>query len=559
MKKTENTAFIYLRLSRDDNLDGESYSISNQKKLLTSVAKSKGYTNIVPFIDDGVSGVTMKRTGLQKMLNEIENKKASAVLVKDMSRLGRNYIEVGRLTEEFFPENDIRLIAVSDNIDTDEGENELTPIRNLFNEWYAKDISKKRRISNKIKGTSGEPMGKPPYGYIKNPENPKSWIVDEYSANIVRKIYSMYLDGMGTTQIAGELTNEKILSPYFYWLDRGLVVPRKTQPKNEPWFWNTSTIIKMLNIQEYCGDVINFKTYTKSYKNKKRYDNDVENMMIFKNVHEPIISREIFEKVQAKKGTRNKPTADGEKNMFSGLLVCGDCGHNLHYHFNQGNHDIKYFSCSNYKGNRGTCNDTHYIRVDFLEQIVFAEIKRLLKYSTKYEDVFTKAVMGYTANANQSKLDLQEKDLRKLMARYNQLDVLFERIYEDNVEGKISDERFKKMSTKYEEEQAELKEKISFLKKEMKKIENQSTTTDDFLKAVRKYTRVKKLNTRMLNDLIEKIEVFKAEKINAIKKQKITIHYNCVDVIDIPKDIPIDIPNIKIPTRQGVVLKYDTD
>lgn len=216
-KSRDVTAFLYERLSRDDNMDGESYSIGNQKKLLIKVAKEKGYTNLVHFFDDGISGVTMDRPGFADMIQQLEQGKAAAVFVKDLSRLGRNYIEVGRLTEEFFPNHDIRLVAVSDNIDTDEGENELAPIRNLFNEWYARDISKKRRISNKIKGNAGEPMGQPPYGYIKDPENPKRWIVDEEAAQVVRRIYRMTLEGVGTEQIAAKLEEDGVLTPRVYW------------------------------------------------------------------------------------------------------------------------------------------------------------------------------------------------------------------------------------------------------------------------------------------------------------------------------------------------------
>ena len=358
-KSRDVTAFLYERLSRDDNLEGESYSIGNQKKLLTKVAKEKGYTNLVHFLDDGSSGVTMDRPGFVEMIQQLEQGRAAAVFVKDLSRLGRNYIEVGRLTEEFFPEHDIRLVAVSDNIDTAEGENELAPIRNLFNEWYARDISKKRRISNKIKGNAGEPMGQPPYGYIKDPNNPKRWIVDDEAAQVVRRIYSMTLEGYGTEQIAAQLEKDEILTPRAYWLKKGIKRPGKgkQQPATK---WNSSTVTKILSLQEYCGDILNFKTYSKSYKNKKRLENDRENWVIFKDVHEPIIERSVFEQVQQKRGKiRKRRTNEGEHNMFSGLLVCADCGSNLHFHFNQGNPEIKYFNCSNYKGNRGSCTSTH--------------------------------------------------------------------------------------------------------------------------------------------------------------------------------------------------------
>ena len=555
-KSRDVTAFLYERLSRDDNLEGESYSIGNQKKLLTKVAKEKGYTNLVHFLDDGISGVTMDRPGFNDMMEQLAAGKAAAVFVKDLSRLGRNYIEVGRLTEEFFPEHDIRLVAVSDNIDTAEGENELAPIRNLFNEWYARDISKKRRISNKIKGNAGEPMGQPPYGYIKDPDNPKRWIVDEEAAQVVRRIYSMTLEGYGTEQIAASLEQDGILTPRAYWLKKGIKRPGKGK-EQPPTKWNSSSVTKILSLQEYCGDILNFKTYSKSYKNKKRLENDRENWVVFKDVHEPIIERAVFEQVQQKRGKiRKRRTHEGERNMFSGLLVCADCGHNLHFHFNQGNPDIKYFNCSNYKGNRGSCTSTHYVRVDFLEQVVLGEIRRLTKFASQFEDEFVKAVIGHSQQAEATDRKLKEKELKALQARDEELDGLFERIYEDNVSGKLSDDRFARMSRRYEEEQKELAEKIKALRAEIDKQSSQSMTTDMFISLVRKYTRARKLTPRMLNELIEKIEVFNAEKIDGVWEQRLRIHYNCVGVIEIPELIPLPAPEVSVNTRKGVVVNY---
>ena len=555
-KSRDATAFLYERLSRDDNLEGESYSIGNQKMLLTKVAKEKGYTNLVHFMDDGISGVTMDRPGFVDMIRQLEEGRAAAVFVKDLSRLGRNYIEVGRLTEEFFPEHDIRLVAVSDNIDTAEGENELAPIRNLFNEWYARDISKKRRISNKIKGNAGEPMGQPPYGYMKDPDNPKHWIVDDEAAQVVKRIYSMTLDGLGTEQIAAQLEKDGILTPRAYWLQKGVKRPGKGK-QLPPTRWNSSTVTKILSLQEYCGDILNFKTYSKSYKNKKRIDNDRENWVVFKDVHEPIIDRAVWEQVQQKRGTRRRRrTNDGEKNMFSGLLVCADCGNNLHYHFNQGNPEIKYFNCSNYKGNRGTCTSTHYVRVDFLEQVVLGEIKRLTKFASHYEDDFVKAVMGSFGQSVALDRKLKEKELAALQARDEELDGLFERIYEDNVSGKLSDDRFAKMSRRYEEEQKEVSEKIKALRAEMDKLSSKAATADMFISTVRKYTRTKALTPRMLNELIDRIEVHQAEKIDGEWVQHLTIHYNCVGAIFIPEVFPLPVPEVSVNTRKGVVVNY---
>ena len=555
-KSRDVTAFLYERLSRDDNLEGESYSIGNQKKLLAKVAKEKGYTNLVHFLDDGISGVTMDRPGFVEMIRQLEQGKAAAVFVKDLSRLGRNYIEVGRLTEEFFPNHDIRLVAVSDNIDTAEGENELAPIRNLFNEWYARDISKKRRISNKIKGNAGEPMGQPPYGYIKDPNDPKHWIVDDEAAQVVRRVYSMTLEGFGTEQIAAQLEKDDVLTPRAYWLTKGIKRPGKGK-QQPPTKWNSSTITKILSLQEYCGDILNFKTYSKSYKNKKRIDNDRENWVVFQDVHEAIIERAVYEQVQQKRGKiRKRRTNNGEHNMFSGLLVCADCGSNLHFHFNQGNPEIKYFNCSNYKGNRGTCTSTHYVRVDFLEEVVLGEIRRLTKFASLYEDEFVKAVIGHSQQAEQTDRKLKGKELRTLLARDEELDGLFERIYEDNVSGKLSDDRFAKMSRRYEDEQKELAEKIKKLRSEIEKQSSRSMTTDMFIGLVRKYTRARKLTPRMLNELIEKIEVFNAEKIDGVWEQRLRIHYNCVGTIEIPTVLPLPIPEVSVNTRKGVVVNY---
>ena len=555
-KSRDVTAFLYERLSRDDNLEGESYSIGNQKKLLAKVAKEKGYTNLVHFLDDGISGVTMDRPGFVEMICQLEQGKAAAVFVKDLSRLGRNYIEVGRLTEEFFPNHDIRLVAVSDNIDTAEGENELAPIRNLFNEWYARDISKKRRISNKIKGNAGEPMGQPPYGYIKNPNDPKHWIVDDEAAQVVRRVYSMTLEGFGTEQIAAQLEKDDVLTPRAYRLTKGIKRPGKGK-QQPPTKWNSSTITKILSLQEYCGDILNFKTYSKSYENKKRIDNDRENWVVFQDVHEAIIERAVYEQVQQKRGKiRKRRTNNGEHNMFSGLLVCADCGSNLHFHFNQGNPEIKYFNCSNYKGNRGTCTSTHYVRVDFLEEVVLGEIRRLTKFASLYEDEFVKAVIGHSQQAEQTDRKLKEKELKTLLARDEELDGLFERIYEDNVSGKLSDDRFAKMSRRYEDEQKELSEKIKKLRSEIEKQSSRSMTTDMFIGLVRKYTRVRKLTPRMLNELVEKIEVFNTEKIDGVWEQRLRIHYNCVGTIEIPTVLPLPIPEVSVNTRKGVVVNY---
>jgi len=556
-KDRDGTAFLYERLSRDDNMDGESYSIGNQKKLLSKVAKEKGFTNLIHFSDDGISGVSMDRPGYKAMIAELMKGHAAAVFVKDMSRLGRNYIEVGKLTEEFFPDNDIRLVAVSDNVDTAEGENELTPIRNLFNEWYARDISKKRRISNKIKGNAGEPMGQPPYGYLKDPDDPKRWIVEPEAASVVKRIFTLTLEGLGTDQIASALFDSKTITPTFYWHERGVKRPGKL-PERDPCGWNSSTVIKILSTQEYCGDVINFKTYSKSYKNKKRIPNDKENWAVFKDVHEAIIDRADWEKAQQRhKRTYRRVQQNGERNMFSGILKCADCGGAMGYHFNQKNREIEYFNCSNNNRSRNkTCESTHYVRVDFLEQAVLGEIRRLTRFASHHENEFVKVVMGHSQKNANDKRQAKQRELNALIARDKELDSIFERLYEDNIAGKITDERFTKMSQKYEKEQLGLAAQIKELRDEVARMGDKAMTIDMFIANVRQYTRARKLTPRMLNELVDFIEVYDAEKIDGIWEQDLRIHFNCVGAIDIPEELALPRPDVTVNTRRGVFVSY---
>ena len=553
----EKITAIYCRLSRDDDLAGDSNSIIHQKDMLTRYARERDFPNVSVYSDDGWSGTNFERPDWKRLISDIEAGKVGIVLVKDLSRVGRDYLRVGFYTEVTFPQNGVRFIAVNNGVDSaNQSENDFAPFLNIMNEWYARDISKKRRISNKIKGNAGEPMGQPPYGYIKDPNDPKHWIVDDEAAQVVRRVYSMTLEGFGTEQIATQLEKDGVLTPRVYWLTKGIKCPGKGK-QQPPTKWNSSTITKILSLQEYCGDILNFKTYSKSYKNKKRIDNDRENWVVFQNVHEAIIERAVYEQVQQKRGKiRKRRTNNGEHNMFSGLLVCADCGSNLHFHFNQGNPEIKYFNCSNYKGNRGTCTSTHYVRVDFLEEVVLGEIRRLTKFASLYEDEFVKAVIGHSQQAEQTDRKLKEKELRTLLARDEELDGLFERIYEDNVSGKLSDDRFAKMSRRYEEEQKELAEKIKKIRSEIEKQSSRSMTTDMFIGLVRKYTRARKLTPRMLNELVEKIEVFNAEKIDGVWEQRLRIHYNCVGTIEIPTVLPLPIPEVSVNTRKGVVVNY---
>ena len=557
-KKHElGTAALYCRLSRDDNMDSESNSIQNQRKILQKAAKDKGYTDTVFFVDDGITGTTMKRPGFQKMLTAIEAGYISAVFVKDLSRLGRNYIEVGKLTEEFFPLHDIRLVAVSDGVDSDEGEDDFTPFKNIMNEYYAKDISKKRRIVNKMKGNAGVPLSPPPYGYIKNPDDPRFWVVEPEAAEVVRRIYRMALEGYGLAEIAARLAADGVVNPTYYWRSRG-TSRGGSKSTVEPTKWGHTTVKKILTLQEYCGDVINFKSYSKSYKMKKRIENPEENRAIFLNVHEAIIDRQTWEKVQAlQKGTRRKkPTVTQEPSVFSGLLKCPECGGNLNFHFNQNNHDIKFFSCQNHNSGYRKCSKTHYIRLDFLEQVVLYEVKRLACFASEYENDFIKAMIGRSAKVAENTALRKQRELDALTARDRELDMLFERLYEDNVAGKIDDARFAKMSKRYEQEQGENVKKIKALRLELKKDESKRMDIDDFLETVRRYTDAATITKRMVAELIDHIEVYHAEKQDGITNQRVVIHYNCIGAFDVPDRRKIPEADIIMETRKGVALSY---
>ena len=551
------TAALYCRLSRDDNMDSESNSIQNQKKILQKAAKDKGYTDTIFFVDDGITGTTMKRPGFQKMIAAIEAGYISAVFVKDLSRLGRNYIEVGKLTEEFFPLHDVRLVAVSDGVDSDEGEDDFTPFKNIMNEYYAKDISKKRRIVNKMKGNAGIPLSPPPYGYIKNPDDPRFWVIDPEAAEVVRRIYRMALDGYGLAETAAALGADGIVNPTYYWRSRG-TSRGGSKSTVEPTKWGHTTIKKILTTQEYCGDVINFKSYSKSYKMKRRIENPEENRAIFLNVHEPIIDRPTWEKVQAlKAGTRRKrPTVTQEPSVFSGYLKCPECGGNLNFHFNQGNHDIKFFSCQNHNSGLRKCSSTHYIRLDFLEQVVLYEIHRLACFANEYENDFIKAMVGRSAKVAENDRIRKKRELDGLLARDGELDMLFERLYEDNVSGKIDDARFAKMSKRYEQEQGENAKKIKALRLELKKLEDKRMDVDTFLETVRRYTDATTITKRMVAELIEYIEVYPAVKEDGVTNQRVTIHYNCIGAFEVPDRRKIPERDILLETRKGVALSY---
>ena len=547
---------IYCRLSRDDGTDNESNSIGNQKKLLSQKAKELKLTNTKFYVDDGYTGTNFNRPGFQAMLEDIEMGYVTTVMVKDLSRLGRDYVSVGHYTDNFFPEHNIRFIAVNDLVDSNEGDNEIAPFKNIMNEMYARDISRKVRSSHRIRGNLGEPLSQPPYGYMKDPQNKKKWIVDTEAADVVKSIFAMCIEGKGNETIARILQENKVMIPMAYWQSKGLNKGgKKTQPN--PYKWCKTTVQKILSQQEYCGDVINFKTYSKNFKNKKRLQNPEENWKIFKNVHEPIIDRNTFETVQKMKakGKRRAPNPEhAEKNMFCGLLYCADCGSPLWFNVNHPNTDIKYFMCSNYKGRRGTCEGTHYVRADSLEQIVMLELRSLASFLIEDEEAFADILEAKTNKSILNQQKFLESSIDKATARTKEVALMYEKLFEKHINGIVNEESFMQLSQKYETERDELKLKIRQYQEELSEIENLRTSKEQFTFAVRKFMQMETLTPALLNELIEKIEVHSIEGKGKNKTQRIVIHYRFIGVIE----NPIKEDNIVLEARQGVAVEYLT-
>lgn len=558
-KKKDNIGItaLYCRLSRDDGAEGDSNSVANQKRMLTKYAKENGFGNTRFYVDDGYTGTNFNRPGFQQMLEDIEMGYVSTIIVKDMSRLGRDYLQVGYYTDTYFPDRNIRFIAVNDCVDSNDGENELAPFRNVMNEMYARDISRKVRSSHRLRGNAGEPLSQPPYGYVKSPENKKKWIVDAEAAQVVQDIFRMCLEGKGNETIARILQEHKVLIPMAYWQSKGL--PRggkKTQPN--PYKWGKTTVAKILAQQEYCGDVINFKTYSKSFKNKTRIPNPEENWAVFKNVHEPIIDREAFESVQkliSKTKRRAPKKENAEKNMFCDLLYCADCGSKLWSHVNTVNKNIQYFSCSNYKTDtRGTCETRHYIRADAIEQVVMLELRRMAQFLQDDEETFAELLAQKTNKDILKEQKYLEEELCKSIARNEKVSGLYEKLYEDNASGKVTDEWFMQLSHKYEVERMELKAKIAELRKRISNIGTMQQNKENFINAIRRFMEMKKLTAPLLRELIDKITVYETEGVGKNRSQRIMIHYKFIGYIEIPECGS----NYKADTRKGVAVEYIT-
>lgn len=546
LKNKDKITALYCRLSQDDGREGESNSILNQRTILEKYAQDNGMKNIRFFIDDGYSGTSWDRPGFTELKAEIETGNVNTLIVKDLSRLGRDHIMVGYYTEMYFPEMGVRFIAINDNVDTANSEsNEFAPFTNIFNEWYAKNTSKKIRAVKRAKGEAGERIGTSiPYGYKKDLENPKLLAIDEEAAKIVQYIYELCICGKGPTQIAKQLTAEGIDNPTTY--------RQKHEKHDMPYSnkgslnsaWGKETISRILENMVYLGHTVNFKRANLSYKSKKQVYLPKEDWLIFENTHPAIIEKSVWDKVQELRKHKRRLTKTGKTSIFSGLLRCADCGAKLYFcTANNFKKSQDHFVCSNYKSNMGTCS-AHYIREVVLYELVLEQMQRMLKYLKDFEDDFVKSLMDKSAKEQKKDISQKRKQIKANQRRVSELDDIFKQIYEDNFNGKISDERFTKLSTDYELEQKNLITENAILETELAKSEETVNGVERFLEVVRSYTEITELSARVVNDLIDKIVIHTPDKSSGHRVQQVDIYYTAVGVIDIPQHIQVK-PNIQ--------------
>lgn len=529
----EKITALYCRLSRDDEQLGESNSIKNQKSILSKYAKDNHFINTKFFVDDGYSGTSFTRPAFVEMMELAEQGNIGTIIVKDHSRLGRNRLIVGQLLEEDFVRLNIRYIAIMDNIDTDKGLNDFLPIQDWFNEMHAKNTSQKVRAVFKNKGNSGIPLTiNVPYGYKKDPLDKTKWIIDEPAAEIVRRIYNLCIQGYGTHQICNILKQEKVPTPKEYKAIHGLCNYHISEVK---YCWQDRSIYDILFRQEYIGDTVNFKGTTKSFKDKSKIYFPKEQWKIFKNTHEPIIDEETWNTVQHIRENRQRPTKIGKINIFSGHLFCKDCGSKLYYCTSRSYTENRHFyRCSKYKNTSSKSCTSHTIREHILKELVLENIKQVLSYIRSYEDLFIKQKLE-TSLEEQKKIDsINKKLLSQYEKRIKDIDNLIQHIYEDNISGKITDERFTTLSSNYEKEQKELKSKVKELASKLDTTKQQELDLTSFVSKVKQYTEISELTPEIINELIDKIYVYQSEKVNGKPTQQIDIYYNGIGIINIP-------------------------
>ena len=528
-KQPDKITALYCRLSRDDEQDGLSGSIKNQRTILEKYAQENGFKNTRVFIDDGWSGTNFARPAFTEIMELAEKGRIDTLIVKDHSRLGRNRLIVGQLLEEGFDSLGVRYIAIMDNIDTAKGISDLVPMQDLFNEWHAKNTSQKVRNVFKSKGMSGAPLTtNPPYGYLKDPENKNGWIVDEEAAKTVRQIFAWCVDGLGPTQIAKRLKAAKVPTPTEHW---GNIGRNCSKPPAIPYNWCSATVADILSKQEYCGDTINFRSTTKSFKNKKKIDRPPEEWQIFKNTHPAIIDREVFALVQELRKHRRRPTKSGIVSPFSGLLYCADCGEKLYYSVtNNYKREQAYFFCSSYRKNSEVCS-AHYIREKVVEQIVLESMQRILLNVQALEKEFARKQMDCYTEDKKKQLAAKHRELSKAKKRIAEIDALIQKIYEDNASGKLSDERYATLSLSYEEEQKTLKAAVPELQSFLETETDKTESLQRFIQKVKQITELKVLTPELIHEFVDKIVVYAPRYLDGKRVQLLDIYYSGVGIL----------------------------
>lgn len=538
MLDQQKITILYCRLSNEDALDGESNSIQNQKEFLTRYAAEHGYTNLKILVDDGYTGTNFDRPGVQEGFALVKQGLVGCWLVKDLSRFGRDYLTVGQYTDIIFPSYDVRFVAVNDGVDSERGDSDgFAAIRNLFNEWYPRDTSKKVRVVFRQKGTSGKHLGKPPYGYRTDPTDKDHWIIDEDAAPVVKRIFDLAIDGKGPEQIARILEKDKVLTTKALYAKQSENHPdpkkRKKMPER-PYHWIGQSVAGILERMEYTGCTCNFKTYSKSYKLKKRIPNDIEDMCIFPDTQEAIVSQAQWDRVQELRKNKRRPTKAERQGLFSGLLFCPDCGNKLHFATCKsfdGKQD--HYVCSSYKSGRGTCS-AHYIREDVLRELVMERIRAVNAYIRQDVEGFQEEWLQCRRSDQERNIREDRKRVEQAKKRLADLDVLLSRLYEDFVLGDLSKERYKKMTADYEAEQERLKLEIEVTEEWLETQETMSADVDAFVALTQKYVDVPELTPTIVNEYIKKIEVFAPDKSSGKRVQKVKIYFNFVDDVEIP-------------------------